>query len=114
MGQETIWSSNLPLPCEATLDVGTRGSSARFGAVGYETIGIGFLNPLVNNRTRPIVDHFVAENGCLVLKSARRGSVASCLTEEDGDGEVDCLRLEVGVSRGRVGRLWREVSGARA
>lgn len=86
---------DLPLPCEATLDVGARSSSAHFGTVGNQAVVVLFFNPLIDDSTGPIVDHVVAKNGGLVFKSTRWARIASRFTEEDWDWKVNRLRLEI-------------------
>jgi len=99
--------------CEVRQD-GGRSSSSRdsshdtagnhgwvyLGAIGYETVVVGFLDPFVDYGSGPETIHIRTQNGVLVLKSPRWDRVTTCLREEDRDVVVLCVGVECSIPRG--------------
>ena len=97
-----------------------------FGAVGYQPVVVGLLDPLVDDAAGPGVCHLAVQGG-LVVEGARADRVAARLGHEDGDAVVGRVGFEhvvpgglvaavaapgVGVQREEVERL-RGVAAAR-
>jgi hypothetical protein len=59
----------------------------KFSKSGFLAIGVPFTPyaPFVDDGARPGVDHFVAEDGCLVVEGSGGTNVAASLGEKDGD-----------------------------
>ena len=74
--------------------------SAAFEVVSDETVHVGFLDPFVDDGTRPGVDHLVAEDGCLVVECASSADVATGFGEEDWDVILRGVLLQEDVAGG--------------
>jgi hypothetical protein len=74
---------------------------ASFEVVGDKTVLVRFLDPFVDDGAGPGVDHLLAKDCCLVVKSSWRFNNAASLGEEDRDVVLRCVHLKEDVS-GRV------------
>ena len=91
---------------EAADDVRTGGGGCDAGSVRYESVVVGFLNPLVDNSSGPGIGHFRAKNGRLIRESSRLWSIAACLGEEDWDVVLAGILLQLGVAALRKSLVW--------
>ena len=91
----------------AVLCVGTAGGACSVSSkvVRHKTVHVGLLDPFVNDGAGPGVDHLVAEDRCLIVKSPRRLDIAPGFGEEDWDVVVRCVHLEKNVAGGIVCRF---------
>lgn len=73
--------------------------------IADQTVVVGLLDPLINNRTGPGTIHLRAKNSSLVVKGTGGRGVATSLGEEDGNGVTSSVLLELIVTGNSVARL---------
>jgi hypothetical protein len=67
-----------------------------------QAVVVCLLDPFVDDGAGPGVDHFVAEDGCLVVEGAGGTDIATGLGEEDGNVVLRGVLLQEDVARGLV------------